>query len=149
MLDLSEAAIEQFWQERQDPFLVKIIKAMEAVEDWTMDGDPEFESALTAFAASFEGVENFEISAEPDFVMLLLHTRLSRSLRIMQHIDFLNPGSASKLLIHAEVAGQDTSDPGGLFLNRNLIFERLQLFSRIFAPERFKIAAAVVEQVVG
>ena len=55
----------------------------------------------------------------------------------MQHIDGLLPGTASKLLVFAEVASNNPEDVPGFFLNRNLVFERLQLLGRIFARERF------------
>ncbi len=66
----------------------------------------------------------------------------------MQHIDGISPGSASKLLIYAEIASMGTNDIPGLFLNRNLVFERLQLLSRIFAPERFAMATMAVDKIV-
>lgn len=148
MLDLSQKAVDKFWNDRQDPFLVKIIKTIEDIEDWTVDGDPDVEAAILKLAQALDKPEKFEIKHEEYYVNLLLSIRLSRSLRIMQHIDSLSPGSASKLLIYAEVASKGTNDIPGLFLNRNLVFERLQLLSRIFAPERFQIVTQAVEKVV-
>lgn len=148
MLDLTVAATEKFWNDRQDPFLVKIIKIMEDIEDWTMDGDPEIEAELTKLAKALDKPENFEIKNEDAYINLLISIKLSRALRIMQHIDSISPGSASKLLVYAEVASKGTNDIPGLFLNRNLVFERLQLLSRIFAPERFTIATKAIEKVV-
>jgi intracellular multiplication protein IcmW len=148
MLDLTVAATEKFWNDRQDPFLVKIIKIMEDIEDWTLDGDPEIEAALTKLAKALDKPENFEIKNEDAYINVLISIKLSRALRIMQHIDSISPGSASKLLVYAEVASKGTDDVPGLFLNRNLVFERLQLLSRIFAPERFTIATKAIEKVV-
>lgn len=148
MLDISQAAVDKFWQDRHDPFLVKIIKTIEDIEDWTLDGDPDVEAALQQLAKALDNPQNFQISNEALYVDVLVSIRLSRSLRIMQHIDSISPGSASKLLIYAEVASSGTNDIPGLFLNRNLVFERLQLLSRIFAPERFQIATQAVERVV-
>jgi intracellular multiplication protein IcmW len=148
MLDLSVAAVDKFWNDRQDPFLVKIIKTIEDIEDWTLDGDPDIEAGLVKLAAALDNPVNFEIKHEDYFVNILVSIKLSRSLRIMQHIDSISPGSASKLLIYAEVASKGTDDIPGLFLNRNLVFERLQLLSRIFAPERFQIVTQAVEKVV-
>lgn len=148
MLDLTVPATEKFWNDRQDPFLVKIIKIMEDIEDWTMDGDPEIEAELTKLAKALDKPENFEIKNEDAYINLLISIKLSRALRIMQHIDSISPGSASKLLVYAEVASKGTNDIPGLFLNRNLVFERLQLLSRIFAPERFTIATKAIEKVV-
>lgn len=148
MLDISEKAVDKFWQDRNDPFLVKIIKTIEDIEDWTLDGDPEVEAALQNLAQALSNTQNFQVQNEALFVDVLLSIKLSRSLRIMQYIDSISPGSASKLLIYSEVASSGTQDVPGLFLNRNLVFERLQLLSRIFAPERFQIATQAVERVV-
>lgn len=148
MLDLSIQAVDKFWQDRHDPFLVKIIKTIEDIEDWTMDGDPEIEAMLIKLAEALSFPENFQIKDESSYVEILTVIKLSRALRIMQHIDGISPGSASKLLIYAEVASQGTDDIPGLFLNRNLVFERLQLLSRIFAPERFQMVTQAVETVI-
>ncbi|MBP9721541.1 MAG: type IVB secretion system protein IcmW [Gammaproteobacteria bacterium] len=148
MLDLSVAGTDKFWQDRQDPFLIKIIKTMEDIEDWTLDGDPEIEANLTKLAQVLDSPKDFQITNEEFYINILISIKLSRSLRIMQHIDSISPGSASKLLIFAEVASKGTDDTAGLFLNRNLVFERLQLLSRIFAPERFSIVTQAVEKVV-
>jgi intracellular multiplication protein IcmW len=148
MLDLSEEAVDKFWQDRNDPFLVKIIKTIEDIEDWTMDGDPDIEAMMQQLAEALSNPEGFQIIDEANYVEVLSVIKLSRALRIMQHIDSISPGSASKLLIYSEVASQGTNDIPGLFLNRNLVFERLQLLSRIFAPERFHIATRAVETVI-
>lgn len=146
MLDLSVAGTDKFWQDRQDPFLIKIIKIIEDAEDWVLDGDPEIEAALTQLAAALDNPMDFQIIDEEFYVNVLVSIKLSRSLRIMQHIDSIKPGSASKLLIYAEVASKSVNDTPGIFLNRNLVFERLQLLSRIFAAERFNIAIQAVEK---
>jgi len=148
MLDLSIEAVNKFWDDRQDPFLVKIIKTIEDIEDWTMDGDPEIEAALEKLAKALDKPAKFEIKNEEFYVNILSVIKLSRSLRIMQHIDGMQPGSASKLLVWAEVASKGTDDTPGLFLRRNLVFERLQLLSSSFAPERFNLATKAVEKVV-
>ena len=119
MLDLSIPAVDKFWNDRQDPFLVKIIKTIEDIEDWTLDGDPEIEAALIKLAAALDSKPVFEVKDEEFYVNILVSIKLSRSLRIMQHIDGLTPGSASKLLIYAEVASKGTDDIPGLLLNRN------------------------------
>jgi len=148
MLDLSVAGTDKFWHDRQDPFLVKIIKTIEDIEDWVLDGDPQIEEGLSKLAKALDNPQDFQITNEEFYINILINIKLSRALRIMQHIDSISPGSASKLLIHAEVASTGTNDTPGLFLNRNLVFERLQLLSRIFAPERFSIVTQAVEKVV-
>ena len=68
----------------------------------------------------------------------------------MQFLDTLKPGTASKLLIHAE---EQTKEPlshnqdANLFLKRNLAFEKLQLLGRIFAPERINLVLKALEKI--
>lgn len=73
--------------------------------------------------------------------------RSSRALRLMQFLDVLKPGTASKLLVYAEEQTKDgKSNPyAELFLKRNLAFERLQLLARVFAPERINLVLKALE----
>ena len=73
-----------------------------------------------------------------NLIKLLVSLKTGRALRVLQYIDQLQPGSASKLLIYAEVSGE-TDELAKFFLQRNLIFERMQLLSRVFSPVRFKL----------
>ena len=70
----------------------------------------------------------------------------SRILRLLQAIDTIDPGSASKLLMYAEEHNSPENPLAGLFLRRNIIFERLRLLARVFAPERFEIVLKALEQ---
>ena len=149
MPDLSVEAIDKFWKDRHDPFLRKIIKHIEEVETWTLDGDPEIEAKIAAVGEALEKVDKLNISNEEDYINLLASIKLGRALRIMQFLDMKTPGSASKLLVYAEVSSSSTKDVPGLFLNRNLVFERMQLLSRIFAPKRFNLVTKIAEQVTG
>jgi intracellular multiplication protein IcmW len=69
-------------------------------------------------------------------------------LRLMQFLDVLKPGTASKLLIFAEEQTKDAANKNryaDLFLKRNLAFERLQLLGRVFAPERINLVLKALE----
>lgn len=144
-LDLSSAAVQKFWIERHDSLLYRIIASLESVQYWTHDGDPDVEAALEELAAAMSELNSFEISDEGSWVDVLAHLKLSRSLRIMQFLDQLRPGTASKLLVFSEVEGKNTGDTPGLFLNQNLIFERMQLLYRVFSKDRMETVLAAVE----
>ena len=60
---------------------------------------------------------------------------MGRSLRILHHLDTAHPGAAAKILMYAERIQKAETIPE-LFLKRNIIFERLRLFSRVFAENR-------------
>lgn len=146
MPDLSAQAVQTFWQERHDYALFRIIMSMESVEEWCLDKDPEYEHALKRFADSIDGLTNFQLADEEKIIQILVSLRASRAFRILQHLDGLLPGTASKLLVFAEVASNNPEDTPGFFLNRNLVFERLQLLGRVFARERFKLVMSALEK---
>jgi intracellular multiplication protein IcmW len=145
MPDFSPEGVRQFWQERHDHALYRIIASMESVESWSLDNNPQFEAAIQEFASFFDGIDKFELSQEENFVKVLSALKSARALRVLQYIDTLQPGGASKLLIYAEVASSSPEDLASFFLKRNLVFERLQLLGRIFAPERFALVSKAME----
>jgi len=146
MPDLSPQGVQTFWQEKHDYALFRIIMSMESVEDWCLDNDPEYETALNRFSESLEGLTDFQLTDEEKIIQILVSLKASRAFRILQHMDGLLPGTASKLLVFAEVASNNPEDVPGFFLNRNLVFERLQLLGRIFARERFKLVMDALEK---
>lgn len=146
MLDLKPEAVREYWQEKHDYALYRIIEAMEAVETWIVDGDPEVEAAVERWVQLLNNVKDFELQNEEELIYVLSSIKASRALRVLQFIDSLKPGSASKLLIYAEVASNEPDDLPGFFLKRNLVFERLQLMGRIFAPERIELVLKAIDQ---
>lgn len=138
MVDFSEAAVKEFWLKRQDSVLYRIIASMDNVETWTLDGDPEVEAAVLRLANLLETAKNFELAKEAEFVNVLSALKSSRALRILQYVDSKKPGTASKLLVWAEQASKNDEHPASFFLNRNLVFERMQLLARILQSERVR-----------
>jgi intracellular multiplication protein IcmW len=143
-LDLQSS--NEFWKNYNDPMIFRVIAFMESVENWTLDGDPSLEAAIEAFASNLDKVSRFELSKEEQFVTLCAHLKTSRILRILQAIDTIEPGSASKVLMYAEENNTPDNILAGLFLRRNIVFERLRLLARVFAPERFAIVLKALEQ---
>lgn len=143
-LDLQ--ASHDFWKNYEDPMIYRVIAFMESAENWTLDGDPALEEALTAFGSNLDKITRFELSKEEQFITLCAHIKTSRILRILQAIDTIDPGSASKVLMYAEEHNTPEHPLAGLFLRRNIVFERLRLLSRVFSPERFEIVLKALEQ---
>lgn len=146
MPDLSHQAVHRFWHEYQDPMIYRVITFMEGVEDWTQDGDPEFETALKALGDALEDIGNIDLSLEEDMVKLVAHVKTGRGLRLLMCLDMAYPGAAAKVLMHAEEITQSEEDLPGLFLRRNIVFERLRLLGRVFGPDRFKIVLNALEE---
>jgi intracellular multiplication protein IcmW len=142
-LDLKSA--HEFWRSYEDPMIYRVIAFMETVENFTLDGDQDLESAIERLGAGLDKLSSFELSNEEDFITLCSHLKSSRILRLLQAIDTIDPGSASKLLMYAEENNTPENIMAGLFLRRNIIFERLRLLSRVFSAERFKLMTKILE----
>jgi intracellular multiplication protein IcmW len=149
MPDLSSVASHQFWKDYNDRTIYRVISFMESVEGWTLDGDPTLEEAIAALGEQLDYISKHELQKEDDLILLCANIRMSRSLRMLQCMDTANPGSASKLLIYSERSSRDPDDPPGLFLRRNIVFERLRLLTRVFAPDRITLVMKALEDEEG
>lgn len=145
MPNLSHKAIHQFWQDYEDDTIHKVICFMEGVEDWTLDGDPDLEDAIDRLGSILEEVGNIDLRQEDSFIELVANIKTGRGLRILMALDMAYPGAAAKVLMHAEEVSKSDEDLPGLFLRRNVVFERLRLLGRVFAPERLKLVQKALE----
>lgn len=143
-LDLQSS--HEFWKQYDDPTIYRVLVLMETVEDWSYDGDPELEKAISSLGQSLDKVKNYESNKEEQYIILLAHLKTSRILRTLQAIDSIEPGSASRVLIYAEENNTTDNPITGLFLRRNIIFERLRLLSRVFSSQRFELILKAMEQ---
>lgn len=147
MPDLSHKASSQYWYEFPDPMIYRVITFMESVENWTLDGTPELEGAIAKLGNELDHIEKIDLgalAADDYFVRLIGNLKSGRGLRILQALDSLHPGSASKILIHAEEMSSHDA-PASFFLKRNIVFERLRLLARVFAENRLKLVARTLE----
>lgn len=148
MPDLSLDAVRRFWKEYEDPMIYRVVSFMEGVEPWTLDGDADLEEALAELGKELDDIANIDISQlgqDEAFIRIACNVKMSRALRLLQAIDTVHPGAASRLLIHAEETSQSADDPAGIFLRRNIVFERLRLLSRVFSEERFNLVLRALE----
>lgn len=143
-LDLQ--ASHEFWKEYNDPMIYRVISFMESAEEWTLDGDEGLEQAINAIGSHLDQLSRFDLGKEEQFVTLCAHIKTSRILRLLQAIDTIDPGSASKVLMFAEENNNSDNILAGLFLRRNIVFERLRLLARVFAPQRFELVLKALEQ---
>lgn len=151
MPDLHIDAVHAFWDSYDRRTLYRVIVAIERVEHWVLDSDPAVDAALIRLGEVIDQAGSFELSEELKLIRVLCCTRASRALRLLQSLDIAKPGTASQLLMFAEEASSEAEgkvpDPfAKLFLRRNLVFERLQLLSRVFAPQRVSLILKALEQ---
>ena len=148
MPDLSHEACSQFWKDYDDPMIYRVITFMESVEAWTLDGEPNLEQAINVLGNELDDISKVdlgELGKEEAFIRLACNIKSGRALRLLQAIDTVHPGSASRLLIHAEENSGNPEDPAGIFLRRNIVFERLRLLARVFSEERFQLILKALE----
>ena len=148
MPDFSIEEVHAFWHDYDRRTLYRIVTSMEGIEEWASDDDPRADEAYNRLGMALDSLQEVDITDEALVIKILANTRSSRALRLMQFLDVLKPGTASKLLIFAE---DQTKEPDNknryadLFLKRNLAFERLQLLGRVFAPERINLVLKALE----
>lgn len=148
MPDLSHEASAKYWSDYLDPMIYRVITFMESVEDWTLDGNPEFEAAMTQLGNELDDIEQVDLSLmaeEAKFIRIVGNIKSGRGLRLLQAIDTVHPGSASRVLVHAEETSLGVSDPAGFFLKRNIVFERLRLLARVFCQYRLNLVSRALE----
>ena len=143
-LDITSS--HEFWKNYDDPMIYRVIAFMETVELFTLDGDTALEEEMKKLGEALDALTQFELGKESQFITLCAHIKTSRILRLLQAIDTIDPGSASKLLMHAEENNNPENPMAGLFLRRNIVFERLRLLARVFSLERFQLMLKVLEQ---
>jgi len=151
MPDLHVDSVHAFWDSYDRRILYRVIVALERVESWVMDGSPAYEEAIIRLGEVMDLSPGFELSDEGKVIRVLASTHASRALRILQSLDVAKAGTASQLLMFAEEASSEAEGKipnryAQLFLRRNLVFERLQLLSRVFAPQRISLVLKAVEQ---
>ena len=145
MPDLSHQAVHQFWHDYQDPSIYRVITFMEGVEDWTLDESPELDSYLQGFGEMLDNIGSVELSAEKELIELCSCVKTGRCLRILMALDMAYPGAAANVIMHAEDNTQNDNDMCGIFLRRNIVFERLRLLSRVFSEDRIQLVVKALE----
>lgn len=143
-LDLQ--ASHEFWKNYDDPMIYRVIAFMETVEHFTLDGEPNLEATIATLGKLLDEISSFELGKEDQFISVCAHLKTSRILRLLQTIDTIDPGSASKLLMYAEENNSPDNPMANLFIRRNIVFERLRLLGRIFSSDRIAMVMKVLEQ---
>lgn len=148
MPNLSHEASAEYWSEFPDPSIYRVITFLESVEDWTQDGDEILEMYLKKLGDELDNIEQIDMESlnhEDHFIRIIANIKTSRGLRLLQAIDSVHPGSASRVLVHAEENNMNFNDSPSIFLKRNIAFERLRLLSRVFSEYRLNLVARALE----
>lgn len=148
MPDLSHEGALSYWFSYVDPTIYRVLSFLESVESFTLDGDPALETALEQLGSELDNLDKVDLDQllkQDNFIRIVANIKSSRGLRLLQSIDIAHPGSASKVLTHAEQVSLSATDPAGVFLKRNIAFERFRLLYRVFSEYRLYIIAKALE----
>ncbi len=148
MPDLSTLGVHQFWYEYDRRILYRIVATLEGQETWVVDQEPSVDEPFIRMGEALEGIRQLDLKDESVIIRILANTHSARAIRFMQYLDAVKPGTASKLLVYAEEKTKEGTEKDyycDLFLKRNLVFERMQLLSRVFAPERVNLVLKALE----
>lgn len=144
MSDLSHDNAKQFWKDFMGGAIYDIIEFIEQTEDWVASEDPKAQASLDALSQHFNQATTNTGFSDQDLIQVCAYVYLSQKLRIMQLIDTLQPGGATQLIQTAENAPK-SDKPAAVFLQRNLIFERMRILSRILDPNRIQLVQKIYE----
>lgn len=146
MTDLSLKGSHAYWKNYSDPSIYRVISFLDSIENWTLDENPEVQKTLSELGNKLDKSVQFELKNEDLYLKICNFLRSSQVLMLLQAVDTACPGSASRVIMHAETNKKSDTDPAGLFLRRNIVFERLRLIPRIFSKERCAILTKVLEK---
>lgn len=154
MPDLHKDAVHAFWDSYDRKTLYRVICALERVESWVLDSEPDIEPAIMELGRVIDSVTDFNLAGNEDAVIrVLASTCSSRTMRIMQSLDLAKPNTAADLLIYAEDHAAGDTTPANahikMFLQRNMVFEKLQLLSRVFSTQRISLVIKALERYNG
>jgi intracellular multiplication protein IcmW len=145
MPDLSITSAHRYWYTYRDPMIYRVVAFMEGVEEWTIDDDPDLEEALQSLGRTLDKTGNINLEKEGDIIRIAVYLKASRMLMLLQAFDMASPGSASKIIMFAEKNTTSPEDIYGLFVQRNIVFERLRLLGRIFSADRLELITKAFE----
>jgi hypothetical protein len=146
MADLTRKGSHEFWSKFLDPKVYRAIVMMETAESWTLDQDPEVDMVITALGKKMAHLENVEIDDYASIIELIAYIKTSRNLRFLQALDHVMPGTASKTIGYAEE--NQLKDPNcKVFIERNILFERFRILSRVFQMDRIENIKKALEAV--
>lgn len=145
MSSFSLADCHEYWVNFKDKSVYKIILSMESTESWVIENTPELDAKLDKLYACIYNMEGLDIDFAEKIIKIIAYLKISQMLRILQALDEVIPGAATKVLEFAEKASNDDKCVK-IFLSRNVVFERLRLLYRILAPERLSLIQSAIEE---
>ena len=144
MADISLSGAHDYWKNFQDDTVYRVIVLLESVERNYYDGNEAYEKAMSGLEDALSMMRNGDDLKDRQAMLdVLAYTKTSRYLRILQVLDEVTPGAASRVIAEAEKSGRDNQS-AQLFLQRNIIFERFRLLPRVLASDRLEMIVSAL-----
>lgn len=143
MPDLSHESALDFWKTFMGGSVAHIIQFIEHTEDW-VQLSAEDSAALEDFGKHLDNINSDTKINEQDVAEACATLHLSQKLRVMQALDAVSPGFATRMITSAEKNAMN-SERSKMFLQRNLIFERMRIISRVFSKSRLQLVQKLYE----
>ena len=144
MPSLDRKDAREFWKNFLDGSVYQIVSFLEASETWALTTNSDVEVALAKLGDTLDQAQQgfaFDLTA---LVTISSTINMSQKLRIMQLVDSVSPGTATQMISHAE-ANASSNTYAALFLQRNMIFERMRILSRLLSTQRITTVQNVYE----
>ena len=149
MPDLSTKAAHEYWKQYPDTMIYRVLSYMENAEP-LKEQNTLFKIVLQELSKLLDDLDTVDLNKldkREVFITLANQLNMTQTLRLLQALDSAQPGSAAQLLMHAETITQKPTDEAGIFLARNLVFERLRLLSRVFSSERLQLVHNALKEI--
>ena len=144
LADISLAASHEYWSGFQDEAVYRVIVLLETIERNYYDGQADYEQSMSRLGDALSLMRPGDDIKEREALLdVLAYTKTSRYLRILQALDEVTPGAASRVIAAAEKSKRDNV-AAQLFLSRNIIFERFRLLPRVLANERLELVVSAL-----
>ena len=144
MVDISLKASHEYWRQFPDNSVYQVIVLLEKVEKSFYDGQESYEDAMDKLGDAIDLMNTQPLKDNSLVLEVLAYTKTSRYLRILQGMDSISPGSASKVIQAAEKSKLDQK-AHQLFLRRNIYFERYRLLKRVLSKQRLDMMADIMD----
>ena len=144
MAKLDHDSSRVFWQSFMGGSVYPVIEFIEETEDWIKLDHPDIDSALDELGTYLDAPPEKVAFDHLDLVRICATLHLSQKLRIMQIVDQISPGTATKMISTAE-EHTESDELAKIFLARNIQFERMRILIRVMSPKRIKMVQEIYE----
>lgn len=142
-INLRESVVESYWKSKGERFY-KLIKWMEAMEGWTLDGEEEIKDIL------FGEFERAILDTQPEniiknsskFIESTQYMTIGRAIRIAQWINENFDEDVLNDLIQTSLENEALE----LFSERLKVLDNLNLLTKLFTPARIKEIKSLIQE---